>query len=484
MPLSELIVGFTIFLQGALLVVPRASVVRRGVEILALAGLGAAALKLAFSLGLPSGEHTFAMLDDQAIFRLPRAALIFSSLLLVRMASTTRELPEGRKPEVIFLITVLTFVCDLLILSRHGTLSMILLVLSTWTGFFLGGLAYRGRAEGEAVLKFWVQASVSLTLGFGAIVMISLVAGGAHLDIIAEYMKGQAAYSPRSLLVVIGLFLPFLMAGGFFPFHFVSIDRDHGLPWTVQTALSVTFQGAIAVAAWKVGVSVFGQSSREGVSEGMRVLQYCGLIGGFWLALFALSQVNSKRLFSAFVGAHWSAVLAAGALPTLLSATAIVYALSAIFVWSAMLGFVWSRFQEWAGSEEISAVYGAAKEFRTSGLILLLALASPLCLPGFPGFPSILHLLAAVIEQKSLSFLALEAALLSLLCLSGIRIGTDLLFRLSPGSTKRAGPSEFFCYGALDWGVILSVGAALLTAGFFCHPILRSLTQSAATFLR
>ncbi|MGL1166853.1 hypothetical protein ACSTKZ_25275, partial [Vibrio parahaemolyticus] len=68
----------------------------------------------------------------------------------------------------------------LLILSRHGALSVILLVLCTWVGLFLGGLAYRGRREGEAVLKFWIQASLTLTLGFGSILLLSLIAGGAH----------------------------------------------------------------------------------------------------------------------------------------------------------------------------------------------------------------------------------------------------------------------------------------------------------------
>ncbi|MGZ3651091.1 MAG: hypothetical protein ACXWSC_07945 [Bdellovibrionota bacterium] len=484
MPFSELIIGFTALLQGMLLVIPRGAPARKGAELLSVIGLGIAALYLVATIGAPPAVFSFEMLEDQALFRVPRAALLLSSLLLGRVVVSTRELPEMRKPEVLFLLTLLAFLCDLLILSRHGALSIILLVLNSWVGLFLGGLAYRGRREGEAVLKFWIQASLSLTIGFGAIVLLSLVAGGAHFSVIGEYMRAQEPYSPQALLVVAGLFLPFFMAGGFFPFHFMSIDRDHGLPWAVQTALSVTFQGAVAVAAWKMGVMVFGHSSREGVSEGMRVLQLCGLVGGFWLAIFALSQGNSKRLYSALVGAQWSAVLAAGALPTLLSSTAIVYALSATFVWSAVLGFVWARFQEWAGSEEISSVYGAAKSFRASGLLLLLALASPLFVPGFPGFPAALYLLAAMIEQKSLIFLATYAALLSLVCLTCIRIGTDLLFRERAPQTLGKGADSFLCYGALDWSVIGGTAALLLTAGFFWHPVLESLGAAAQIFLQ
>lgn len=485
MPFSELIIGLTALLQGMLLVAPRGPSARRGAELLSVLGLGLAAIQLLASLGSPPVAFSFEMLEDQALFRMPRAALLLASVLLGRVVVSTRELPESRKPEVLFLFTVLAFLCDLLMLSRHGALSIILLVLSSWVGLFLGGLAYRGRREGEAVLKFWIQASLSLTVGFGAILLLSLVAGGAHFSVIGEYVRAQERYSPQSLLVVAGLFLPFFMAGGFFPFHFMSIDRDHGLPWAVQTALSVLFQGSVAVAVWKMGVMVFGAGSPGGgVSEGMRTLQLCGLIGGFWLAIFALSQDNSKRLYSALVGAQWSAVLAAGALPSLLNATAITYALSASFVWSAVLGVVWSRFQEWSGDENITSVHGAAKSFRASGLLLLLALASPLLVPGFPGFPSALYLLATMIEQKSLVFLGTYAALLSLVCLICIRIGTDLLFRERAPQTLNRGADSFLTYSPLDWGVIGGTAVLLLLGGLFWHPVLESLGGAAQVFLK
>jgi NADH:ubiquinone oxidoreductase subunit 2 (subunit N) len=431
MLIPEFILGLIALLQGLLLVIPGGKTTGRITELLSVFGLGGAAVFLAVFQQLPSGTFYFEMLEDQALFRIVRAAILLSAVLVSRIVAGTKELPEGRKTEVHFLVTILALICDLLILSRHATLSCILLALGSWMGFFLGGLAYRGREEGEAVLKHWIQASLALTLGLGAVVLLSLLAGGAFFSGIGEYMKAQPPYSPQGLLVVASLFLPFFMAGGLFPFHFVAIDRDHGLPWAVQIALSVTFQGTVAVAAWKMGVVVFGRFAQGEVSEGLRVFQLCGLTGGFWLALFALSQDNSKRLFSALLGAQWGAVMAAGARSTSLSATAMVYGFSAVFVWSAVFGLVWSRFQEFAGSEKISSVYGAAKSNRAYGLVLLLALACPLCVPGFPGFPSILYLLAAMIEQKSLIFLGAEAVLLSLLCLTGIRIGTDLLFRRS-----------------------------------------------------
>jgi NADH:ubiquinone oxidoreductase subunit 2 (subunit N) len=482
MPISEFILGGAAVAQGLLLIVSYRMFSRRLIEFLSVAGFLSAAVALLVN---QSGVQLFSagMLEDQPLFRIPRAALFLASLLLSRSIVSTRELPEGRKPEVLFLLSSLVLLCDLLILSRHETLSCILLVVSSWVGIFLGGLAYRGRMEGEAVLKYWMQASLTLSVGFGAAVLLSLVAGGAHHEVLSAYLKTQDPYAPASLLVVACVFLPYFIAGGLFPFHFIAVDRDHGTPWSVQTVYSIVVQGSVAVAAWKTGVTVFGHTQRPDVSEGLRVLQLCGLFGGFWLALFALAQENSKRLYSALVGSQWSAILAAGALPSVLSGTAMIYALSASFIWSSVLGFVWSRFQEWAGGDLLSDVYGVAKEFRTSGLILILALASPLCVPGFPGFPSVLYLLAAMIEQKSLFFLGTEAVLLSLLCLTSIRIGADLLFRRRIKEPTVVAP-HFLKYGALDWSVIFGSAVALLVLGFFWQKILAGLADSAAAFLQ
>jgi hypothetical protein len=209
-------------------------------------------------------------------------------------------------------------------------------------------------------------------------------------------------------------------------------------------------------------------------------LQIAGLAGGFWLALFSLSQDNSKRLFSAITGAQWSAVLGAGALPSLLGLSAVTYAFSSVFLWSALLGFTWSRLQEMAGADALSAVYGSARAFRTAGLALLVSLAGPLCVPGFAGLPAILHLLAAMMEQKSLIFLLAEGALLALVALSCLRIGADLLFRSFGGWNTKGSTIR---YGALDASAMALLGTALLLLGFLWHRVFLILESAAKAFL-
>jgi NADH:ubiquinone oxidoreductase subunit 2 (subunit N) len=485
MPLSEIILSITVLLQGSCLLLGKRKAATAVMVALGSLGLLGAAADLLILLDAPAYAIWSNLLEDQPLFRLPRAALFVAALLLSRTVATTRELPTGRKSEALFLLSSLVWAADLLLLSQHAILTCILLALISWLAACLGGLAFRGRLEGEAVLKQWLQASLALVVGFGALTLISLLAGGAHYGELATFVKSQEAYSPEVLAAVISLCLPFFMAGGLFPFHFVFVDRDEGMPWSVQTMLSVIAQGAISLAAWKMGMEIFGHSRPNQVSEGLRTLQLCGLIGGFWLALFSLSQQNAKRLFSSMNSVQWSVILAAGALPSVLGVTAVAYAFSTAFLWSSLLGFIWSRFQEQAAGNQLSDVYGAGRLFRTGGLILLLALASPLCIPGFPGLPTVLYLLAAVIEQQSLFLLAAQAVLLSFLCLLSIRIVADLLFRRGASTRIPAaanGPDQFR-YGALDWGFLAILVSSLLALGILWHRAFALLSQAAKTFL-
>lgn len=484
MPLSILVVGLATLAQGVALLFNRSPRSRTSIEFLSTLGFLAAIATLAVGLSADQSQIWFGLLEDQPLFRLPRAALFVAALLLGRGVVATEELPAKRKHEVLFLLSTLVMLCDLLLLSRQMTLSIILLVCGSWLSLFLGGLAFRGRGEGEAVLKYWIQASLVMAGGFGAATALAVVAGGVHYDVISSFLHAQSSYSLSALLVVSALCLPFVMAAGLFPFHFAHVDRDQGMPWPVVVTLSVVWQGTVTLALWKMGVEVFGKARPGEVSEGLRTLQLCGLSGGFWLALVALTQENSKRLFSALVGAQWSAILVAGALPTVLSASSITYAFASVFVWTSLLGFNWGRFQESAGGENLKDVYGAARTFRSSGLLLLLALASPLCIPGLPGFPMALNLLAAMMEQKSLFFLAAEVLLVATLSLISIRVGTDLLFRQRASSSTNTASLALFRYGALEWLSLTVAIVALTTLGFLWHRVFALLFETAKVFLK
>lgn len=482
MAAAEIILGLCLLAQALLLLAPRRAQSLFFCELLGAAGFAAAGVSLLVMARSTGSTYVLgALLQDDPLFRLPRACLMLAAMLLGRGLVASQSIPAGRKPEVLFLLSTLVFFCDLLLLSRNALLSCILLVTMSWIAIFLSGLAFRGRVEGEALLKLWVQASLAAALGFGSVLLLALVAGGFHFDVIAAYLKVQAPFGTSSLLVILALSLPFFLAGGIFPFHFAPVDRDQGVPWPVQLVLGILLQGAIFLAAWKMGIEVFGMARPGAVSEGMRLFQAAGLAGGFWLAIFSFTQANSKRLYSALLGAQWSAILAAGSMPSLLGLSSVTYAFSSVFLWSALLGFTWSRMQETANGDEISDVHGAARAFRGTGLVLLFALAVPLCMPGLPGFPAVLHLLASTIEQKSLLLLLAEGTLLALLCFGCLRVGIDLLFRPVPAALESS--ANKVQYGALDLSAIAMVGLALIGLGFLWHRAFTSLSEAAKTFL-
>lgn len=479
---AEIVLIVSMVFQGAIIFLPGRRRMFLSSELIFTVALMCSALAALGLFTFGNFLPNIAMLSDHSLFRLPRATLLLSAILLGRIVASTKELPANRKPEVLFLLTVIVLLCDVLLLSRHLTLSVLLLLMISWACIFLGGLSYRGRLEGEAILKFWLQASLGLVIGLGALVILTLVAGGVHYDQLAAFAKTMDQYSIQSLFLIHSLFLPFILAMGLFPFHFVILDRDHGVTWAVQGIMGVLVQGSIALALWKMGAEIFGHSHGVDPSDGMKALQYCGIAGGYALLIFALSQENAKRLLAAILGASWSIILAAGAMPSAQSASAVAYSFAAVFLWGALLSFIWSRMQESAHDGSISAVFGLGKKFRASGLILLVALAGPLCVPGFPGFPSALHLLGAIIEQKALALLVMEVILLVLLCFTAAKLASDLLFR--DGSiTVIEADSVLVRYSKIDILSLATIIGAMLLLGLFWNQVFAILLESAKAFL-
>lgn len=481
MLVAEIVLVISLTLQGFLLLLPGGTRVRNISEFIYFLGLLLAGVVVLQFSSLEAPMISNAVLVDAPLFRLPRSCMLFAAVLIGRIVSSTKEIPHIRKQEVLFVLTMLALVCDGLLLSRHLMLTLLLIMVAAWTGVFLGGLAHRGRLEGEAVLKFWLQISLALVVGLGSLVAITLAAGGLRYDAIAELARSFPEYSVQSLFLILSLCLPLILTVGLFPFHFSIVDRDQGVSWAVQSILAIIVQGAVVLALWKMGMEIFGHAKASSTTDGMRVLQYCGVAGGFVFVIFALSQKNARRLFAALLGANWSFILATGAVANPVSASAVSYAFSSVFLWGALLSFVWTRMQEAAGSELLSAVYGAGQRQRSSGLILLVALAGPLCVPGFPGFPAVLHLLGAVIEQQTIMLLLLTAVLLLLLCFVAAKLAADILFRKSdfyiPSGTSLAQ------YSKLDICALGLTISSMLLLGLFWSRIFIHLTESAKVFL-
>lgn len=479
--LPEICALVTVTLLGLSLTLNRDAVTQKIREALFLVGMIAAA---GFVLFQELPEITRAgLIEEASLFRVPRAAIFLCACVLSRMLAGTKQIPQGRKPESMFLLASAALIGDLLLLSKNLALSYVLLVILSWLGSFLTGLAYRGAREGEALLKQWVQGSVAIVIGAGGLVVVSALAGGIQYDQIAAFVAGLPEYSLTRLFMIAALYLPFLMVAGLFPFHLAHVDRDEGAPWAMQAILSVLVTGATVLSLWGMAVRVFTSMSPDLVPDGLRCLQLCGLVGGFWLAFFALSQKNSKRLFSGLMGGAWSVLLVPSSLHNPIAAAAVVYGVCAVLLWGTLLSFVWSRLQEQAGDESVTAIYGAGRVYRSHGLLLLFALASPMLFPAFPGFASVILHLASVIEQKTLLLLVFFSLLLILFCVIAARLAADLLFRRASQEVAGSGRDDFVRYDGLDIPPLAALLFGTLWLGILGNSFFTSLYESAKPFL-
>lgn len=455
--LSEALAVAIVAVLGIALVFGRGGTMQKAREI--FLGLGMLITAVLILVAGKPGGVSYGLLHYDALFLGPRAAIFLAACLFGRMIARTKQIQETRKPEALFLLAACALVCDLLLLSKSLALTYILIIVAAWIGAFLCGMSFRGAGEGEGLLKHWVQVSFATVLGMGGLVVVSVLAGGVQYENIATYVSTLPEYSPSRLFMVFVLYLPFLLVAGLFPFHLVQIDRDEGSPWAVQSIISVLLSGTILLALWSLGIRVFVTADPARVPDGMRFLQLCGLLGGFWLSFFALSQNKSKRLLSAVVGAAWSMLLISGAKNSPTAAVAVVYGASAVLLWGSLLSFVWSRLQERVADDMISSVSGAGQRYRTHGLLLISALASPVLLPAFPGFTGAILQLAALIEQRTLLLLVLFSGLLVLFATASARILAHILFR--PMSEALPG-NERNDLTRYDWRDGFSVAAILV----------------------
>lgn len=477
-PIAILLVGMS--LQG-LFLFSRLHALRFGAAewISGSVFAGSAVSLLALIRGPQESIQILSLLEDLPLLRLPRAALFIAAFLISRAIVSSKELPQERKPEVLFLLTFAVIFSELLLLSQNILLSVLLLISISWIGSFFSGLAYRGRSEGEAMLKGWVQGSLVMSLGLGSVLVLLWISGGAGYDAVA---KGLAEASPLAgCLGVLSLFLPYFLSAGLFPFHFLPLDRDQGVPWSIQLIFTVLLQGSILLALWSLSVDVLHVPGKLN-PFGLNLLQVASMVGGFWMAIFAVSQKNAKRLYSSLIAASWALALAAGCNPTELSASTLVYAFASIFLWSSLLGFTWSRLQEWAKTENIADVLGVARRFRTSGLFLLIALSAAVGVPGSSGLPVSFLLLASMIEQKSVLFLILEMGLMALVLLGLFRVASDLLFR-GGRQTQEVSAVPLARYAALDYVGVIGLTASILILGIAWNRVFAALSETAKLFL-
>lgn len=475
LPIPTLVLFSGLVVLFLLLVVGRPSLVKWG-SAGALFFLVTAAAFIGASLWLSAPEQLyFKVLVDRPYLRLPRLAFLLSTLLIFRAFMGTMAVPLERLGQAAFLVLVVTFLGDVLLLSNHFLMSYLVLSSISLVSALMVGISFRGRLEGESVLKNWNQVAFFVPMGLFSCLLITLLAGGMGIAKLQESILAMS--NPWMLYAVCFLlFLPFLLAGSIFPFHFLSLDRDQGANWATQLFFANCVQAPVLVALWSFSYQLQLNNPNW---PGGKILMALALFACIWQGIHALGQKSARRILSALTGAHWSFVLIAAAGASQKNLEAAVIGFSSCFVWIAVLGFIWSRFQESVGSDSLIGAGGIVGRAQKKGLLLLFALAPAFFVPGLSSFPALIHHFSAILEHQSI-FLFLTCTLfLVLISLTPLRILSDLLFM------PAAAPAEWrreIKYDALDWGSLFLVLLVMVTIGLNWPTLLIHIAASPKLF--
>ncbi len=411
------------------------------------------------------------------LFRLPRALIALVSLVLGSSVLASTALPSDRKPEILFMITALSLFGRVLLLSQNYLLSFLCLFGLAIPSIFLTGLSFRGPLEGEATLKWWYQSSVAVIFGFCAILLLQLLTGGLQYADIAHAIQGIS--TPRALLIVLLFLFPFFAVAGLFPLHFLSIDRDHGAPWSTQAICSILVSGVAALAMLKAGVAVYHDSETGRMP--MRILESLGVIASFWCCIGSYTQLNAKRFLAFFSASQWSTLLLVVTKPTVLSLAASVYYFLGVSLALALIYPVMGSLHEFAGGDETSDTYGAGRRAGMAGVILLFGMCFFLFAPPLMGFPALFRILAAHFEQQSI-LRVLDFAVLQLLyAIIAVRLIANVFFR-DAGERFTSAAAPYF-YPKLSTLLGALVVAVTLVGGLFWDNIFVTLEAAAKNFV-
>jgi len=425
----------------------------------ALCFLVVAAISIGHSLWFSLPERLyFDLLVDRPYLRLPRLTFFLSTLLVFRSFMGTTAVPRERLGQATFLVLVLTFLGDVVLLSNNFLMTFTALSSMALVGALVVGISFRGGLEGEAVLKNWNQAAFFVPIGLFCCFLVTLMTGGLGFMRLQESTAIITQAWPLYAICFL-LFLPFLLAGALFPFHFLSIDRDQGANWATQLLFANCVQAPVMVGLWSLSYQL---QLGNPLWPGGKVLMALALLGCFWQGAYALGQKSARRILSSFTGAHWSFALIAAAGASQKNLEAAIIGFSSCFVWIAARGFIWSRFQEAVGSDNLLGASGVVGGAQKKGLLLLFALAPAFFVPGLPSFPALIHHFSAMLEHRSILLFLTSTLFLVLVSLTPLRILSELLF------LPAAAPAEWrreIKYDALDWGSLFLVLSVMLLIG-------------------
>jgi len=427
---------------------------RRAAGYVALAGIGAAGLALAWTR--PSAEALFGghlVADPLSLFF--RAAILLAGALSLILAFRFFDV-EGGEPGEAYTLTLLAMIGMMAAVSATDVVTTyVAFELFAIPSYVLAGIFKKERRSAEAGIKYFFLGTLSSAIMLLGLAMIFGLTGSTAYAEAGPALDGPAEWP---VLVAMGLvFAGLFFKAAFVPFHMWAPDVYEGAPTPLAAFLSTAPKAAVVAVLVRAMTSLFGGYA----AEWALVLQVAAVATMFWGNIAALTQKSLKRMlgYSAIAQAGYLAIGLAAWGDTgrmAVSFYVVVYILMNVAAFSLILLVAkGGRFDE-----TVDGLRGLARRAPAASAGLLVVLLALTGIPPTAGFLGKYFLFTAAVE-KGMVLLAAAGALNSAISLFYyFRIGKAMFLEES-GDTAAAGVS------GLVTAVIVASAAALLVLGLF-----------------
>jgi NADH-quinone oxidoreductase subunit N len=365
---------------------------------LAVFGSAAGLLAAGFSGSFFGGGF---VVDGFALyFKLIVAASAFFALLAAaRWSGYTGDAPE-------YLTLILSVVLgSILLVSMRDLFGVFLAIeLATIPSYAMVAFDRSRRESAEGGMKYLITGVIASSVLLYGIVLIYGVSGSAALSDVAETFAGQL--SPVALVGLVLLVSGFAFKVSAAPFHFWTPDAYQGAPTSAAAFLSV----APKAATFAVLLRIFLEGMPEAAPTWTAVMAFLAVLTMFVGNLFALRQLNVRRMLAYSSVAHSGYILAAfaalqgGALPTAIEAV-LIY--SAAYVVMNMGAFL---IIDLVG-EDAKSFNGLIRTSPGVALSMLVFMASLVGIPPLSGFFGKLWIIIAGAQSGSVAVYVVVGAL-------------------------------------------------------------------------
>ncbi|TAL38430.1 MAG: NADH-quinone oxidoreductase subunit N [Spirochaetes bacterium] len=422
--------------------------------MVALAGLGTAALVLAFT-PLSGGEIYSGTLNVDPFSMYLKMIFLIAAAITVTLSFRFFEVEGFETGEIYYL--VLFSVIGMMFTVSAVDLITFYISFETFAiiSYILAGIFKKELRSSEAGIKYFILGILSSAIMLLGMAILFGITGETGFARIAGALADADATVAMAgmVLVMTGLFFKIALV----PFHMWTPDVYEGTPTPLVVLLSTAPKAAALAVLIRLVTTVFARFETQWVA----IFTAIAIATMFWGNIAALVQDNVKRMMGFSSIAHAGYLMIGLAAAGSAGTTALLFYLLAYFFMNATAFALILLVQKGQGfGERVDDLRGLARHAPLSAACIVVALLSLAGIPPTAGFIGKYYLLLAAMEKEMYALVAAGAINTVISIFYYFRIGRALFMESGQGELPMKGTG----------GVTLVIcGSALflLLAGIF-----------------